>query len=275
MEKIMTKSDLKYPESDMIVCWLKNPSDLSILLNEGWYRIPVKTKLKNIFNVKYLSFYQPWTFKNDEKYIIKHFGTIDNIKVVKRKYLFPKEPMNLKSENEYYKIEMENINALVNPIPSKRGRRLIFINTTLDKFIRAREINDLFHCSPLEDKLWAELKKNDIDSERQFIFGSNRNNYKLDFVSFCKNGNLNIECDGDTYHANKEKAILDNKRDNYLTKKGWSILRYSTGQLENTGACLVEISETIYMKGGLISKRKEQKFIVSEQSPYKYQLNLF
>ncbi|MFA5011122.1 MAG: DUF559 domain-containing protein [Ignavibacteria bacterium] len=71
------------------------------------------------------------------------------------------------------------------------------------------------------------------------------------FAAFCRKGNLNVECDGDAYHINKDKAIKDNKRDNYLTKKGWSILRYSTAQLEDKDECVAEIREAITKKGGI------------------------
>jgi very-short-patch-repair endonuclease len=95
------------------------------------------------------------------------------------------------------------------------------------------------------------LKENNITAERQYFVHAGRNLYCLDFAAFCKKGNLNIECDGDAYHIGKEKAAKDNRRDNYLTKKGWSILRYSTTQLENPADCIAEIKESLYRKGGL------------------------
>ena len=246
----MKKSLTKYTASDMIVCWLKQKQDLSILLNEGWYRIPVKTKLDKLFKVKYLSFYQSWAF-GKEKCIIKHYGTIDNISVLMRRKLFPDEKLNSKSDNVYYKIEMKDMNILKKPIYSKRARRVIFIYTTLEKLLYAKELNDLYHGSPLEDKLWVELKHNDIAAERQFFYGKGKNFYCLDFAALCKKGNLDIECDGDLYHINKEKAVKDNIRDNFLTKNGWSIVRYSSKQLNDTQECIKEISEIIYNKGGM------------------------
>lgn len=220
-------------------------------MNEGWYRIPVKTKLENLFKVKYLAFYQSYAFGKNSC-TTKHYGTIDKIKVVKRNELFPKEKPNQKSNDEYYKIKMKDMNILDTPIPSKRARRIIFINTTLEKLLSATEVNDLFNDSPLEDVVWQVMKENNIVAERQYFVSGGKNLYCLDFAAFCKNGLLNIECDGDSYHINKEKAVLDNKRDNYLTKKGWSILRYSTSQLDEVDDCISEIRESIYRKGGLV-----------------------
>jgi very-short-patch-repair endonuclease len=109
----------------------------------------------------------------------------------------------------------------------------------------------LYNESPLEDVLWNGMKQNNIVAERQYFLRGNNNMYCLDFAAFCKKGNLNIECDGDAYHIGKEKAVKDNRRDNYLTKKGWSILRYSTTQLHDTDECITEIRESISQKGGI------------------------
>jgi very-short-patch-repair endonuclease len=223
---------------------------MSILLNEGWYRIPVKTKLDNLTEATYLAFYQSYAF-GKSKCLIKHYGTIDNIKKVKRYELFPEEKPNPKTNDNYYKIKMKDMNILDTPIPSKRARKIIFINTTLVKLLTATEINDLYNDSPLENILWDEMKGNRIVAERQYFIYSGKNKYCLDFAAFCNKGNLNIECDGDAYHISKEKAVKDNKRDNYLTKKGWSILRYSTTQLNNPDECISDIKESIYRKGGL------------------------
>lgn len=148
---------------------------------------------------------------------------------------------------------MKDMNILNTPIPSKRNRRIIFINTTLEKLLSAREVNDLYNESPLEDVLWKGMKQNNIVAERQYFVRGNNNIYCLDFAAFCKKGNLNIECDGDAYHIGKEKAIKDNRRDNFLTKNGWSILRYSTTQLQDTDECISEIRESISQKGGISS----------------------
>ena len=246
----MKKLTPKYNKSNTIVCWLKQKNDLSILLNDGWYRIPVKTKLENLKKVKYLAFYQSYAFGKN-KCIIKHYGTIANIETVKRIELFPNEKKHPNKNEDYYKIYMKDMNILINPIPSKRQRAIIFINTTLEKLLSATEVNDLFNDSHLEDIIWNGMKENDLVAERQYFINSGKNIYCLDFATFCKDGQLNIECDGDSYHINKEKAIKDNKRDNYLTKKGWSILRYSTTQLQNPDDCLSEIKESIYRKGGI------------------------
>ncbi len=246
----MEEKNNKYTPADTIVCWLKTKSDLAILLTEGWYRIPVSTKLDKLLKVGNLAFYQSHNF-GKESLIIKHYGKIRDIKIKKREQLFPGEKRNPKTGKLYYKIRMMDMNILDMPIYSKRARHVIFLETTLKKLNTAKEINDLYHVSPLEDIMWEEFKMHDIDAERQYYFGTRSKIYCLDFASFCRKGNLNVECDGDKYHTGLEKVIRDTRRDNYLTKKGWSILRYSTNQiLAETSDCIDEIKETIKIKGG-------------------------
>jgi len=246
----MKTSYKKYVPSNTIVCWLKQKRDLSLLLLEGWYRIPLSTRLSNLHKVKYLGFYQPHVLG---KYggTISHYATIENIEVKKRIELFPNNTRHPKANDDYFKIFVKDINVLKNPLKCKRKRTNYFINTTLEKLLNAAEFNDIFNESPLEDILWNEMKQNNLEAERQYFVRGSNNIYCLDFAAFCKKGNLNIECDGDAYHIGKEKAVKDNRRDNYLSKKGWRILRYSTTQLNDTDECISEIKESITQKGGL------------------------
>jgi hypothetical protein len=135
-----------------------------------------------LFKVKYLAFYQSHAF-GKSSCVIKHFGTVDIIKVCKRFELFPDEKPNLKSNDDYYKIRMKDMNILENPIPSKRSRRIIFISTTLKKLLKAIEVNDLYNDSPLEDVMWTGLKENNIAAERQYFIHAGRNLYCLDFAA--------------------------------------------------------------------------------------------
>lgn len=244
----MAKSN--YPKHDMLVCVLKYRIDMSILKDQLWYRIPVKSAPENLNEFKFLSFYQTKIFEN-ENWMIKYYGPIKSITTLKRKQLFPHEPRNEKSEEKYHKIELYELLTLQKPIVSKRWRLIVFIRTTFDKFKRAEEINDLFHDSPLEDKLWKEIKKNQLVAERQFFQARGRKKYFLDFAMFCQRRKLDIECDGKSHRSTNELIMRDQNRDKDLTKLGWEILRYDSGKLRDVSLCVNEISETANRYGGL------------------------
>ena len=152
----------------------------------------------------------------------------------------------------YLRLHLEPLQALPVPILSLRQRRIVFIPTTLRKLTSASEINELYDESPLEDLLWSALRKWNIFAERQELVTVSDRNYLLDFAVYCGRGKLDIETDGDKWHANPERAAKDNLRDNDLESVGWTQLRFNTCQIREQMAeyCLPKIAKTVNNLGG-------------------------
>ena len=72
---------------------------------------------------------------------------------------------------------------------------------------------------------------------------------------FCRLGKIDIETDGDKWHANTERIPEDNKRNNALASRGWHVLRFNGTQIRESTAeyCVPKITETIDRLGGLES----------------------
>ena len=142
---------------------------------------------------------------------------------------------------------------LPQPILSRRYRRIVFIPTTWHKFANALEINDLYEGSPLEDRLWAAMKRTPISAEREFFIEVGKHNFALDFAIFCEKADIDVETDGDTYHANPEKGTADNIRNNALAAAGWKVLRFNTPQINDglESYTLPKIVQTIRKQGGI------------------------
>ncbi len=241
--------------SEVLVAILNNRLDFNLAYEQNWYRIPVSSVenlLKNRWPPQWLAFYQTKVFGQDA-YAVNYFTQVIDIQKVYRQQLFPNQPYHAKSNRQYYKLILHPLQRLPKPIFSRRFRRIVFIPTTAEKFFQAVEINDLYDESPLEDKLWAELKQLQIQAERQELVEANNRNYMLDFNLYCTKGNIDVETDGDTYHANPEKAAEDNLRNNDLTAAGWEILRFTTLQIQEKMSeyCIPNIVDTINRLGGL------------------------
>lgn len=236
---------------EVLVALLKDKSDFAILKEQGWYRIPVKSAPKR-WPPRWLAFYQPKAFE-DDAYRIRYCGEISGIDITLRKELFPDEIQSTNSDKRYYRISLKSLEERESPIISTRPRRLVFIPTTRFKFEFAEQINDLFDDSPLEDRLWDEFKNLKISAERQWEIRFNRQLFFLDFAVFCNKGNINVETDGDTWHARKERIPLDNQRDNALTNMDWRVLRFNGSQIKEQMKtyCLENIYQTINKLGGL------------------------
>lgn len=252
----------EYSKNNVLVAIMNNKKDFLIAQEKGWYRIPVKSAPKNMRDetkVKYLAFYQTKIF-GEEKYTIKWYAEIKNINKVLRKDLFEDEPQNSKSNKEYYKIEFNELRQLKQPIISKKGRRIVFIPTTEQKFFSATEINYLFNESPIEDKFWKALVDHDIEAERQYFITAQGKNRFLDFAIFCKDRNINVECDGDQHHTKIKDVKYDKIRNNEISSLGWNILRFTTHQIESELEKSISlVKDTINKLGGVVYTENPQR----------------
>ncbi len=216
---------------EVLVAIMNDKGDFAILQEEKWYRIPVESAPKR-WPPKWIAFYQTKKFE-DDAFAVNYYGRVGKIEVVERRELFPNEIPSVKSKRKYCRIRLEDVERLESPIRSARWRRIVFISTTWDKFITAAEINDLFDESRLEDYLWGKLKELKISAERQWDVQVKDEHYRLDFAIFCRAGDIDVEVDGDRWHANPERAPQDNLRNNTLGASGWTVLRFNAHHSRN------------------------------------------
>jgi very-short-patch-repair endonuclease len=257
---------------------MNNEQDFLIARDKNWYRIPVssvKKWLKDRWPPQWLAFYQTKVF-GPEAYTVSYFAEVLQVRKVYRRELFPKEPQGKKSNRRYYQIMFGPLQKLPAPIVSRRWRRIVFIPTTWVKFVNAAEINDLYDDSPLEDRLWTEFKRHEIPAERQEFVTVKDNNYFLDFAIYCHGGNIDVETDGDSWHANPTKAAQDRLRDNSLAVVGWKVLRFGTKEIRESIAdyCMPNIAETINRLGGISEDRYMPRKIDLEADGT-YQIGLY
>jgi very-short-patch-repair endonuclease len=258
---------------------MNNCSDFAIAREQQWYRIPVRSVqkfLKRRWPPERLAFYQTKVF-GSERYSIRYYAQVLDIRRVFRWQLFPDEPPNEKTNKQYYQLMLSPLQRLPQPILSLRLRRVVFIPTTWTKFLSAEEINDLYDESPLEDRLWAELKRRRIEAQRQYFVQVGKRHYALDFAIFCNDGKLDVETDGDAWHLGRESASEDNERDNDLTSKGWDILRFRGQRIreEMVEYCIPKIMETVNRLDGLTANGLIPRPFDPERPEGLQQLTLF
>jgi very-short-patch-repair endonuclease len=263
---------------EVLVAILPKLLDFEIARTRLWYRVPldqVHGRLRDCWPPKWLAFYQPKVF-GAEAHSINYFGRVVNIREVARHELFPDEPHDDRSLRRYCQLFLEDLRRTERPIRSPSWRRINFIPTTWRKFVAAAEINDLFDDSPLEDLVWSEFKSRGIPAQRQWRIELGGRSYFLDFAIYCASGKLDVETDGDTWHANPERAAADNLRDNDLQSDGWKLLRFGTRQIrEKLGQyCVPKVVETINTMGG-IDEGAIPRLLPVKQPDGSFQLGLF
>ena len=243
---------------EVLVAIMNNLQDFAVARDQHWYRIPVTTvekRLKRRWPPQWLAFYQTKVFTS-EPHAVNHYARVLGIRRVLRWQLFPGDPQDERGSKRYYQLILGALQRLPRPILSRRWRRIVFIPTTWDKLINAVEINDLYDGSPLEDRLWAELKRQRIAAERQYFVEAKDRRYALDFAIFCDQGNIDVETDGDTWHSQPDRIPLDNQRNNDLTSLGWAVLRFNSHQIREATVeyCAPTIMESINRLGGLLTE---------------------
>jgi len=257
---------------DFLIALMRDKRDFKIAQEQHWYRIPVITKQtpKSVIDksLRHIAFYHTNVF-GQYAHSIRWYGEVKNISIVKRKELLPELPNDPKAEHDYYKIQFGELQAREQPIISRRPRRILFIPTTMLHFELAHEINEVFYESPLEEEFWKALRGEKIEAERQYFFEEGKKRFCLDFALFCKSRNIDVECDGDRFHLDASDVKRDKKRNNILESFGWSVLRFTTDEIQkNLGEAIQQIKKTINQLGGLQDVIDQKIFrYVDDSSP--------
>ena len=226
----------------------------NIIREQGWYHIPSKSAPKNATFAEYLGFYFPSIFGKELRYKVNFYAKVKKVDIVKRIKLFPNEKEHKRANEEYFQFHLGKIKELPKSIPSLRWRRIVHIPTSCEKLFSAKEINDLYDTSPLEEKMYLEMQKRKIITERQFYVKVGEKFYCLDFGIFCKKGNIDLECDGEKYHILPDALARDRERNNELTSFGWNILRFTGKEINQTiDNCFRIIEKTINNLGGTLN----------------------
>jgi len=177
-----------YPEDRVLVGVMPNPHDLEIAQHQHWYRVPVSHAPKGI-HAEYVAFYFTRKFSVELRWAIHFYARRTGHELVRRIDLLPDEPNHPRAQEQYYKLQLGPIKRKDPPIVSLRWRRITFIQTTWDRFVAAREINDLFVSSDaFVDRVYHALKQRGIQPERGVEIREGRERYSVDLLIPCQDG---------------------------------------------------------------------------------------
>jgi hypothetical protein len=144
-------------ESLILVCLIPSPRDLEIARLLGWYRIPFRTAPK-VISVDFLAFYQPGSF-GDRAGMIEWAAEVRGHELTTRGELLKEEPDHPRAGEEYFKIQLGEMEKLPQPIKTEKWKRLTFLYTTGEYLLKARTINDLVVQSDERALLWQSLRE--------------------------------------------------------------------------------------------------------------------
>lgn len=145
------------PTDLILVCLLPTPRDLEIARLLGWYRIPLRTAPK-VVTVDYLAFYQPSSF-GDRGGSIEYIAQVRGHELTTRGELIKDEADHPRAREEYYKIQLGNLEKLKEPIHADKWKRLTFLYTTGEYLLNAKMLNDLVVHAEEREILWKSLRE--------------------------------------------------------------------------------------------------------------------
>ena len=145
-------------DSDLIlVCLVPLPRDMEIARLLGWYRIPLRTAPK-VVSVDHLAFYQPASF-GDEGGRIEFTAPVRGHELTTRAELLKDETRHPRANEEYYRIQVGDLERLPRPITADKWRRVTFLYTTGEYLVRAQGLHDLVVGSDERALLWRSLRE--------------------------------------------------------------------------------------------------------------------
>src|SRR5512140_2827905 len=124
------------PTDLILVCLMPAPRDLEIARLLGWYRIPLRSAPK-VIAVDFLAFYQTAAF-GEEKWRIQYVAPVRGHELTTRGELLKDEPDHPHANQEYYEVEIGDLQRLPHPVLAGEWRRITFLYTTGEYLLNAR-----------------------------------------------------------------------------------------------------------------------------------------
>lgn len=108
-----------------------------------------------------------------------------------------------------------------------------------------KSLSQMFHKtkseSPIEKMFEEQLKEYGIELDQQFWIGP----YRIDFGM--ENKKIAIEVDSTQFHTKQEQIEKDNRRQDYIEKQGWIVMRVPSWMVyKQKGLCAAEIALRFY-----------------------------
>ncbi len=225
----MRNEDVR-PDADapVLVAVCTSPGELDRARHEGWYRIPLLRSPRRVA-AEYLALYQTGAFPAGERWQVRWVASIRSYGVAQRRELLPEEPDHPHALEQYYRLDLGPFAPLPSPIPSRRLRRITFINTTWERLERAREINDLWLKSSAQERLWEALKTAGLADERQYPLRDETPEQVADFAFLCSRGKVALVVSDEP--QTEARIGEEGTRDYLAASEGWVLMRVTSTEL--------------------------------------------
>jgi hypothetical protein len=143
-------------EETVLVAIVPNLQDWDLVLDQGWYRIPLERAPQRIA-ADYVAFYHPKVF-DELRWTITYYAEVRRYALLPRRELLPDQADHPRADALYYRIDLGPLQRLGQPIVSRNLRRVTFIHTTLSRLLGAQEIGELWGHEPPNAR-WERVRR--------------------------------------------------------------------------------------------------------------------
>jgi hypothetical protein len=214
-----------FAEDRVLVGVVKRKRDLTIARDERWYRIP-QMRLPLGVNAEYIALFLSGAVFKEQSGGIRYYAERTGLELVHRKDLLPNEADHLRANDVYYKVQLGPLMEKAPPVLNPTRRVISFIYTTWDRFVKAREIGDLYSSADyFVDRIYHALRSSGLTPQRI---------WQSEYRDAGRPAELRILCEKGTVVASTDRS-------------GGSVFLDYMGE---TDKILVEIKAEIARQGG-------------------------
>jgi hypothetical protein len=178
-----------YPEDRVLIGVINRKRDLAYARDEHWYRIP-RDRMARGVHVEYIAFFLSGAF-GERSSSICYYAERKGTELLYRRDLLPNEPNHKRADSVYYKVGLSDLVEKTPPIVNPTHRPISFIYTTWDRFVRARQISDLY--SPNDyfvDRVYHALRDHGIRPDRYWDAEQRETGFPAHVRILCENGTV-------------------------------------------------------------------------------------
>ncbi len=146
-------------EHEVLIGTVKNKAQFEVNFSERFYHIPEAVVPKNMLPVQYIALYLPKSFAENSG--IKYYGRVKEAKLVKRGEITSIPATN--PEIMYYKFEIEEWQALENPVVRESGGIYAKAFTTLEKLLSAKNLSDIVNTGKAKPRKYGESRLKNVE----------------------------------------------------------------------------------------------------------------
>lgn len=227
-------------DAPALVVVLNNLDDLVRAQTQRWYRIPFARAPRRI-GADFLAFYQTAAFPQGERWSVRWVASVQGYRIATRRELIPEEPDHPRADARYHRIALGELTLLPHPIPSRRLRRITFIQTTIQSLCEATEINQLWRRTPGQERMWQALQQAGLADETEHEYPLIDDSiYTADFAVFADGRRIAVMLMDDSQELGdcvRERAALDYP----LARGGWHGLFVDPSNRLAIDQCLADI----------------------------------